>query len=258
MPVYATNFDSDNISIGPCFVYFNGVHVGHTFGGVTLSLTQNVYELKSDQYGDTPVRVLDAGLVLEVTANLTEATFENLKMLFASATEQGTGESAYLSFGRPVGTPVTTGELILEPTDGSSVIQIYKGAPNIGSTIEIGFTTDNQRVFATKFVGLIDDSRPIGDQLFRIGGEAPEYAYDLTLAVTGDGSITINGVEYTSLDSPHTISTGGSVTMTAAYDGTSDTLTWSGTDSADVDGTFPTFTLLMDEAKSISADFTTA
>ena len=165
MPLYPVQFDSDNISIGPCYVYFDGRHIGHTYGGVTLSLTQNVFELKSDQFGETPVRVLDAGVALEVTVNLTESTFENLKMLFASATDQTT----FLTFGKPVGGSITSKELILEPIDGTDPIQIYKAAPNIGGAIEIAFAND-QRVFQCKFVGLIDDSRSLGDMLFRIGG----------------------------------------------------------------------------------------
>jgi len=166
MAQYPLSFDSDNISIGPCYVYFQGIHVGHTFGGVTVSVTQNTYELKSDQYGDTPLRVLDAGLVMEVTVNMTESTFANLKILFASATD----ETTYLTFGKPVGEPVTTGELVLEPIDGSEIYQIYNAAPNVGGAVEIAFTTDNQRVYACKFVALIDDQRDSGDQLFRIGG----------------------------------------------------------------------------------------
>jgi hypothetical protein len=166
MTIKPLTFNSDNISIGPCYVYFKGAHIGHTFGGVTVSVTQNVYQLKSDQYGDTPVRVLDAGLVVEITVNLTEATFANLKILFASATDQTT----YLTFGKPVGGAIATGELALEPIDGSPIFQFYNAAPNIGGAIEIAFTTDAQRVFACKFMALIDDARTSGDQLFRIGG----------------------------------------------------------------------------------------
>ena len=166
MTVYSTAFDSNNISIGPCYAYFAGVHVGHTYGGVTMSITQNTYELKSDLYGETPVRVLDAGLVLEIMVNMTESTFDNLKILFASATDQTT----HLTFGKPVGEAVTTGELVLEPTDGSEIIQVYNAAPNVGGAVEIAYTTDNQRVYACRFVGLIDDARDSGDQLFRIGG----------------------------------------------------------------------------------------
>jgi len=166
MSQYPLSFTSDNISIGPCYVYFIGTHVGHTFGGVTVSVTQNTYELKSDQYGETPLRVLDAGLVMEVTVNMTESTFDNLKILFASATDQTT----YLTFGKPVGEEVTTGELVLEPIDGSDIYQIYNAAPNVGGAVEIAFTTDNQRVYACRFVALIDDQRASGDQMFRIGG----------------------------------------------------------------------------------------
>jgi hypothetical protein len=166
MAQYPLSFDSDNISIGPCYVFFKGTHVGHTFGGVSVSVTQNTYELKSDQYGDTPLRVLDAGLVMEVTVNMTESTFANLKLLFASAVD----ESTYLTFGKPVGEPISTGELVLEPIDGSEIYQIYNAAPNVGGAVEIAFTTDNQRVYACKFVALIDDARESGDQLFRIGG----------------------------------------------------------------------------------------
>ncbi len=166
MPQYPLVFDSDNISIGPCYVYFAGTHVGHTFGGVTVSITQNTYELKSDQYGETPLRVLDAGLVMEVTVNMTESTFANLKLLFASAVD----ETTHLTFGKPVGELISTGELVLEPIDGSEIYQIYNAAPNVGGAVEIAFTTDNQRVYACRFMGLIDDQRVSGDQLFRIGG----------------------------------------------------------------------------------------
>lgn len=166
MTVYATEFSSENISIGPAYAYFKGVHVGHTFGGVSISITQNTYELKSDQFGDTPLKVMDAGLVAEITVNMTEATFANLKILFASATD----ETTYLTFGKPVGEEVSSGELVIEPIDGSEVYQFYKAAPNIGGAVEIAFTTDNQRVLACKFVALIDDARDSGDMMFRIGG----------------------------------------------------------------------------------------
>lgn len=165
MTVYPLAQNSDNISIGPCFAYYKGTHLGLTYGGVTIDVTQSAYEIKTDQYGDTPVRHLDGGLKVEVTVNMTESSFANLKVLFASATDQTT----YLTFGKPVGSPIIGGELVLEPTDGSSIIQIYKAVPNIGGAIQIAFTTANQRVYACKFVGQMDTSRTSGDQLFRIG-----------------------------------------------------------------------------------------
>jgi len=166
MALYALAFDSDNIELGPCYVYWEGVHVGHTYGGVTVSITQNVYELKSDQYGEIPLKVKDAGIRIEVTVNMTENVFSNVKILFSTYLDK----TDHLEFGRPVGGDIVTGELVLEPTDGSEVYQIYKAAPNIGEAVEIAFTADTQRVFSCKFVGLIDDTRAVGDQLFRLGG----------------------------------------------------------------------------------------
>ena len=166
MTLFATAFDAENIKLGPCYVYWNGTHIGHTFGGVTVSITQNVFEKKSDQYGEQPVGVVDAGLRVEATVNFTEATFANLKILFSSALDKTT----HLEFGKPVGVSVSTGELILEPTDGSEIYQFYKAAANIGEAMELAFTTGDQRVYACKFVALIDDTRASSDQLFRIGG----------------------------------------------------------------------------------------
>jgi hypothetical protein len=168
MPLYTLAFDSDNIELGPCYVYFNGVHVGHTFGGVTVSFTQKVYELKSDQYGDTPLKYKDAGITAEITVNMTENTFANLKVLFSTAQDWTT----YLTFGKPVGGDIQSHELILEPTDGSEIYQFYKAAPNINSAVEVAFTADKQKVFQCKFQALIDDARALGDQLFRIGGRS--------------------------------------------------------------------------------------
>lgn len=166
MSIYPTTFDSDNLQLGPCYVYWNGAHVGHIKGGVSVSITQSAYELKSDNYGDTPLKSVDAGVAIEVTVNLAEITFNNLKMLSASAED----ETTYLTFGKPIGGAIITGELLIEPQDGSPIIQIYKAAANLGSAVELSYTADNQRVIACKFKGLIDDSRTEGDQLFRLGG----------------------------------------------------------------------------------------
>lgn len=164
--VYPFVQDSDNIQIGPCYAYYDKRHLGLTYGGVTISITQSAYEIKSDQYGDTPIRNIDGGLKIEVTVNMTESSFDNLKVLFSSYTDNTT----YLTFGKPVGTVISGKELVLEPADGSSIYQIYNAVPNIGSAIELSYTTGNQRVYACKFVGQIDLTRVEGDQLFRIGG----------------------------------------------------------------------------------------
>lgn len=178
-PRINTDFTKENIKIGPAYIYWNGRHIGHTYGGVSISITQNVYELKSDQYGEIPLKVIDAGIRIEVTANFTEHTFANLQILFSTGTLV-VGNNDYMTFGKPVGSDeVSSGILIIEPTDSSEPFIIYNAAANIGEAMEIGFTVDNQRVYACKFVGLIDDARTSGDQLFRIGGYSSGLVFDL-------------------------------------------------------------------------------
>jgi len=91
------------------------------------------------------------------------------------------------------------------------------------------------------------------------GPTPPPATYTLTSSVTGDGVITIGGIPYSATGSPHTITgVSGDTPITASYPGSDDTLTWSGTDSADVTGSTPNYSITMDAAKSLSADFKTA
>jgi hypothetical protein len=80
--------------------------------------------------------------------------------------------------------------------------------------------------------------------------------YSLTLTVADSGTLTINGTGYTSSGSPHTITgLSGSVSITAAYGGTNNTLSWTGTDAGDVSGSYPNYSITMDSAKAITATF---
>lgn len=83
--------------------------------------------------------------------------------------------------------------------------------------------------------------------------------YSFTLSVVSDGTITIGGTGYTSSGSPHTITgLSGATAITALYGGTNDTLVWSGADSADVTGTYDTYSITMDADKTVSATFSVA
>lgn len=83
--------------------------------------------------------------------------------------------------------------------------------------------------------------------------------YALILTISGDSTLTLNSTDYTSSGSPHTITDlSGAQSITAAYGGSDDRLTWSGTDSGDVTGSYPTYSITMDAGKSLTATFDTA
>lgn len=152
----------------------------------------------------------------------------------------------------PISVPTDIGDL----TDSGGLLSSGDAAEVGVEDTDGNFTgTDVETVLAELAEGIA----AVWDRIALAGWDNPLPTYSLTLSVVDSGSITINSTEYTSTSSPHTI-TGltGATTMTAEYGGTNDTLTWGGTDVADISGSYPTYSITMDEAKSISATFSTA
>ena len=239
----ATNFNVENLAVSPCLVFFMGPedtvyrHVGHTFGGVEISITQGAVECKSDEYGEAALKTVDSGIKMSVTAHLAEATYKNLAMMFTTAKAVGSGDKEYMTFGMPVGTELITGDLVLQPTDGSSMFRLYRAAANVGSAINVTYDSTKQRVYPCKFDALIDTNRTSGDQLFRIGGV---FALNPSLTLTpitpnngsnaGNTTVTVNFdpawcPDFTSLStSDVTVTLYPTGTTTAGVTGTNVTL----------------------------------
>ena len=162
-------YDTSNVRIGACEVYYNGEHVGHTAGGVTVRITIKSVAKKVDLYGDVAVGYNDLGTDIEVTIPFAEETLANITKFFPTGTNSPADR---VTFGRKVGTAFTGYRLVLDPLDGGEPIVIYKAVPNPDETQEIAYTQDAQRVWNVVFKGIPDLNRADGDQLFRIGGPA--------------------------------------------------------------------------------------
>ena len=85
-----------------------------------------------------------------------------------------------------------------------------------------------------------------------------EARYRLTLTILPHGTIEIDSVSYESSDSPchFDAASGGVIEMSVTgndfgYDG----CTWAGTDSGDIMGTFPNYSIVIDSDKQLTADF---
>ncbi len=163
-----TNYDVQNVKLGVCEIEFNGAHVGHTFGGVTVRIGTLAAEKKVDRYGDQVVGYHDMGTTIEVVLNIAEETLDNIESFFPNATR--VGDIVY--FGGTVGAELVGLPLVLDPTDGGDPIVIYKAVPNPGETVEIPYTVGDQRTWSVTFKGTPDDTRPDGRTLFHIGGVA--------------------------------------------------------------------------------------
>ena len=163
-----TQYNLENVKLGVCEIEYNGVHLGHTAGGVTLRIGTLAAEKKVDRYGDQVVGYHDMGTTVEVVLNIAEETLNNIANFFPNATRVGD----IIYFGGTVGAELTGYPLVLDPTDGGDPIIIYQAVPNPGETVEIPYTVGDQRVWSVTFKGVPDDTRPDGRTLFHIGGTA--------------------------------------------------------------------------------------
>ncbi len=163
-----TNYDLDNVKLGVCEVEYNGVHLGHTMGGVTLRIGTLAAEKKVDRYGDQVVGYVDMGTTVEAVLNVAEETLNNIEKYFPNSTRVGD----IVHFGGTVGSALTGYPLVLDPTDGGDPIIIYLAVPNAGEVVEVPYTVSDQRTWSVTFKGIPDDTRPDGQALFRIGGVA--------------------------------------------------------------------------------------
>lgn len=160
--------DISNVKMGVCSVKYNGVDLGHTKGGVTVTYTPEIKDITVDKYGTTPARKHIIGQSLKALCPLAEATIANL----AIAVPAGDSDASAVKIGGQVGGELTGAELVLHPianlaNDLSEDVVIYKAVPV--NPIGVPFMVDNERVIEVEFDGVIDESRADGDQLGMFG-----------------------------------------------------------------------------------------
>lgn len=83
--------DTRNVKLGVCQVYFDGIDLGYTKGGVEVAVTTETYKSTVDQFGQTPINELIMGREVKVTCPLAETTIENMVMIMPGATIEQTG-----------------------------------------------------------------------------------------------------------------------------------------------------------------------
>jgi len=154
---------SDIYGIGVADLNFNGYNLGGTQGGVTLEITHEQYEQVIDAYGSTPIGVYELAVNIILTAMLKEETIAKLGRLAQFATD----DTDKLTFGRYVGRAQTGYRLIALPYDDQvHDVIIYKAVPQVNWSLT--YSNDGERVYETKFKGIIDESRTDNDKLFRL------------------------------------------------------------------------------------------
>lgn len=165
--------DVDNIRLGHCEATYNSVDLGHTKGGVEITLSQDVYEATVDKYGSSPVKTFDKGLRVEVKLTLAEYQLDIMKAVINQAVKvEGSGGTPVdaVTFGKEAGSEIAGALLTLHPIDGTSTqedVSIYKAVP-IGE-VKLPYKIDEETTYEVTLLGLIDESKSDGNLIGKFG-----------------------------------------------------------------------------------------
>lgn len=80
-----------NVKLGVCQVFFDGVDLGYTQGGVEVSVTTETHKVNIDQFGKTTVNEYIMGREVKAKTPLAETTLENMVAVMPGATLTITG-----------------------------------------------------------------------------------------------------------------------------------------------------------------------
>lgn len=160
-----------NVKVGVCSVSVDGVDLGHTKGGVSVSYEPKFKEIMVDLYGETVVEKVLVGQRLIAKVPLAEYTIANLRKAMPQ-TEFAGAANARITIGHNAGQSGLTDavQLVLHPiSEGTRRFDtvIYKACAS--GTVELKFNNDDERVIEVTFEGLVDESKSDGNYLGLIG-----------------------------------------------------------------------------------------
>lgn len=163
--------DITNVKVGVCNVYFNGVDLGHTKGGVEVTYEPEYHDVTVDKYGNTVVEKYLIGEKMMAKVPLAEYTTANLNVAIPQSTLAGGGNER-ITIGAQSGKKSTTdaAQLILSPiatSDSSEDIVIHKAI--VSSQVVLNHVYDGERIIEVTFEALLDESKSDGNYLGLIG-----------------------------------------------------------------------------------------
>lgn len=78
--------DTKNVKLGVCKVFFDGIDLGYTQGGVEVSVATETHSVEVDQFGKTSINEIIMGRNVMVKCPLAETTLDNMVRTMPGAT----------------------------------------------------------------------------------------------------------------------------------------------------------------------------
>lgn len=77
--------DTRNVHVGPCRVYYDGVDLGFTKGGVDVEVSTETFKTEVDQFGKTPISEVISARMLKVTVPMAETDLDRLFLVMPNS-----------------------------------------------------------------------------------------------------------------------------------------------------------------------------
>ena len=163
-----------NVRMGACSLTFNGVDCGHTLGGVKLTNTRKLTDLKVDKYGDSVIDKVLTANDLVISCKVAEPVISLIKVAMPEGTYlTGTaGTQLGIAAGEGASMRASAAVLTLHPfarsaTDYTEDVTIYLAVPTANPVLN--YDTNGQRVFDLEFSALVSEAYTPGRRLGHIG-----------------------------------------------------------------------------------------
>lgn len=157
--------DIDNVLGGPAKVQIDDADVGHTQGGMVVTIAPQTRPVIVDQYGSSEVQIRHTGDNVRTAVNYAEWAADTLVQAYHLGTDSTSGSSgAYLGIGATAGALYTPADLKVIPFLSAEAAKLinFTRAVAIGE-LAINFTNDDDRLFETEYACLLDEAESDGE-----------------------------------------------------------------------------------------------
>jgi hypothetical protein len=145
-----------DVRLGHCTVTLGTTDLGHTKGGVEITIKNDVTETTVDKYGSTPAKAWHKGTRVEVKVVLAEYTNALLKEVLNGAAMSG----ANMTFGSNAGAKLTGAALTLHPieaADDDDTLDVEIFSVVVIGDVKLAYKVDEETVHEVTFLGLVSE-----------------------------------------------------------------------------------------------------
>lgn len=159
---------------GPCRITYKGVDLGHTTGGVLLTVERDFEDVKVDRYGETPIDKVLTGNRVMVNFTLAQPSHRSLDVAIPETSSIDGTAGDRIDLGTQAGASLRAeaGLLVIHPlkndnADLSDDVNIYKAVS--AENVELPMRIDEQKVVEITMHALVDETYGTGRRLGHVG-----------------------------------------------------------------------------------------